>query len=885
MSSSPSSTLAATSTTPPAPVGSSSSISQITHRPASAIGIAVGAAILGISLLASLGWCYYRYKRGRRKTERGAASDRDKLDDALGIASRLSTTQHVVPSPIHDPRSHPPLLGYVGSEVSTTPATVAPSVYSAHPVLASLDIPKQTASQPRDLREELARRMRGIEEHVAELRRQESSGTVSREGSDPELDASAIWRVPENSTLSRVRVPGPIKAVRFRPNRRSTHSGTETESPWNFWALLHFCKQILIAVEGKISTHTLLMPVINTLALAVNATKLNIVSFLNANVPECGQVPISWSGGIRTISPFYDYCDSDKKDLQPPIIYVDIGVSTDPYEMYGPLNGTSYIWDAGITDGNQVHLAVMDSTTAIVTTPSFTILPGNGYCESFSTLISVTSTTASAIMTSSQGSPVILPSASGSGSSRIPFRSATAQISSFAGSASGAFGASTVASSSTAGARCNESGAKSPTLGILHREELSLQMRSREKQMIDLQCRGSQNALDAAGEMLDVIEIEKGRGEENGHDSLRQKVEFLRIEVERLRIAASALDSPPPSYGASGRRQDEILQLETKREKAVPSSIGGFMAHSVFKFVRTPYISRIVIAETIVLSAGLFGIFMQLGNVNQIINYGIMLSVVTPILSGIVSTEVQLFYGWRIWILSSKKLLALSLVIVLLALGQLVSSIVSSLSISGASPFGNLVYSSGEGSIVPIVMWYSLSALVDMIIAITMFVMLNKRKRGEEHTDALVTRLIKHVVGSGIATASIAVLTLILYIVDIQTPNDMVGYADCPYACTALISLNNRDLVRRGQSDGVRPYGRRKQSTLEKRSLMERTTAGLRRLVPAVRREPYVIQPYMLDVRETDMSNETQTPEEMLDSQKSGQSSSSEEEVVDLEYA
>lgn len=311
---------------------------------------------------------------------------------------------------------------------------------------------------------------------------------------------------------------------------------------------------------------------------------------------------------------------------------------------------------------------------------------------------------------------------------------------------------------------------------------------------------------------------------------------------------------------------------------------------SVKCFVYTLFILQWT--QTIVLSAGLFGIFMQLGNVNQIINYGIMLSVVTPILSGIVSTEVQLFYGWRIWILSSKKLLALSLVIVLLALGQLVSSIVSSLSISGASPFGNLVYSSGEGSIVPIVMWYSLSALVDIIIAITMFVMLNKRKRGEEDTDALVTRLIKHVVGSGIATASIAVLTLILYIVDIQTPNDMVGYADCPilviskfYACTALISLNNRDLVRRGQSDGVRPYGRRKQSTFEKRSLMERTTAGLRRLVPAVRREPYVIQPYMLDVRETDMSNETQTPEEMLDSQKSGQSSSSEEEVVDLEYA
>lgn len=90
------------------------------------------------------------------------------------------------------------------------------------------------------------------------------------------------------------------------------------------------------------------------------------------------------------------------------------------------------------------------------------------------------------------------------------------------------------------------------------------------------------------------------------------------------------------------------------------------MTETLFTLVYTLFILQWT--QTIVLSAGLFGIFMQLGNVNQIINYGIMLSVVTPILSGIVSTEVQLFYGWRIWILSSKKLLALSLVIVLVSL-------------------------------------------------------------------------------------------------------------------------------------------------------------------------------------------------------------------------
>lgn len=111
-----------------------------------------------------------------------------------------------------------------------------------------------------------------------------------------------------------------------------------------------------------------------------------------------------------------------------------------------------------------------------------------------------------------------------------------------------------------------------------------------------------------------------------------------------------------------------------------------------------------------------------------------------------------------------------------------------------------------NGSIGPIAGWLGGSALVDIIIAVAMYILLRKLRRGEQESDILLNRLVKHVVGSGMVTAGVALLALALYIYDVFSVQ--AELADCPilvlpklYANTVLISLNNRDLVHRG-SDG-----------------------------------------------------------------------------------
>ncbi|KAF9808991.1 hypothetical protein IEO21_07646 [Rhodonia placenta] len=54
----------------------------------------------------------------------------------------------------------------------------------------------------------------------------------------------------------------------------------------------------------------------------------------------------------------------------------------------------------------------------------------------------------------------------------------------------------------------------------------------------------------------------------------------------------------------------------------------------------------------------------------------------------------------------------------------------------------------------PIMGWLAGGALVDIIIAVAMFILLRKSRRGERERDILLNRLIKHIVGSGIVTAS-----------------------------------------------------------------------------------------------------------------------------------
>lgn len=176
-----------------------------------------------------------------------------------------------------------------------------------------------------------------------------------------------------------------------------------------------------------------------------------------------------------------------------------------------------------------------------------------------------------------------------------------------------------------------------------------------------------------------------------------------------------------------------------------------------------------------------------------------------PILSALIAMVVQVFYAWRMWLLSNRKLLILSGVVVILALGQFVCGCVATTTGSTDNPF--LPYDSTGTlfELAPIMGWLAGGALVDIIIAVAMFILLRKSRRGERERDILLNRLIKHIVGSGIVTAGVALLALVLYVYSFYSD---AALADCPilvlpklYANTVFINLNNRDLVRRGNDE------------------------------------------------------------------------------------
>ncbi|EED84257.1 predicted protein [Postia placenta Mad-698-R] len=124
-----------------------------------------------------------------------------------------------------------------------------------------------------------------------------------------------------------------------------------------------------------------------------------------------------------------------------------------------------------------------------------------------------------------------------------------------------------------------------------------------------------------------------------------------------------------------------------------------------------------------------------------------------PILSALISMVVQVFYAWRMWLLSNRKLLILAGIVVILALGQFVCGCIAAMAITNSNPLVPYYSADTPISFAPIMGWLGGGALVDIIIGIAMFILLRKSRRGEKETDILLNRLVKHIVGSGIVTA------------------------------------------------------------------------------------------------------------------------------------
>ncbi|TFK31424.1 hypothetical protein BDQ12DRAFT_740025 [Crucibulum laeve] len=168
-----------------------------------------------------------------------------------------------------------------------------------------------------------------------------------------------------------------------------------------------------------------------------------------------------------------------------------------------------------------------------------------------------------------------------------------------------------------------------------------------------------------------------------------------------------------------------------------------------------------------------------------------------PIVSGIVSATVQIFFARRIYIISKAKHIAIPIVMV--ALMQGISAIIAGVKAFKAADFSKLQ----SETFVPTAIWLAGSAVCDVIIAISMIYYLSRRDTGFKRTHTIITRIIRLTVETGSTTATVAVIDVVLFLAFRQN-----NYHTAPalilgklYSNTMVLIFNSRVHISGGRSD------------------------------------------------------------------------------------
>ncbi|KAF8530253.1 hypothetical protein BU17DRAFT_35548, partial [Hysterangium stoloniferum] len=128
-----------------------------------------------------------------------------------------------------------------------------------------------------------------------------------------------------------------------------------------------------------------------------------------------------------------------------------------------------------------------------------------------------------------------------------------------------------------------------------------------------------------------------------------------------------------------------------------------------------------------------------------------------PVFVGIMSGIVQMFFAWRIWLLSKSWLVPCF--ITLISLMQSTAAIASGIMLRQLPSFAQIGMLSSSVTI-----WHVGSASVDIIIAITMTCLLMRAKGSYAGTNYLLERLVKMTVETGSITAAVGVVDLSLFL-------------------------------------------------------------------------------------------------------------------------
>ncbi|KAM5531004.1 hypothetical protein V8D89_015331 [Ganoderma adspersum] len=127
-----------------------------------------------------------------------------------------------------------------------------------------------------------------------------------------------------------------------------------------------------------------------------------------------------------------------------------------------------------------------------------------------------------------------------------------------------------------------------------------------------------------------------------------------------------------------------------------------------------------------------------------------------PAMTAIIAALVQLFFAWRVKVLTSNRLIVA--VIVVCAIAQLCGGLGCSIAIGIIPEFNQFRKFQVVG-----ILWLVGAALADVLITTALVWHLRKHKTGILTTDDLVNKIIRLTVPTGLITALFAILSLILY--------------------------------------------------------------------------------------------------------------------------
>ncbi|ESK84783.1 hypothetical protein Moror_554 [Moniliophthora roreri MCA 2997] len=231
--------------------------------------------------------------------------------------------------------------------------------------------------------------------------------------------------------------------------------------------------------------------------------------------------------------------------------------------------------------------------------------------------------------------------------------------------------------------------------------------------------------------------------------------------------------------------QTYLYYLAFPRDRSIPKGI-----------VASVYVFELV--QTILCTKDAFNNFgFGWGNMEAFDQVGLIWFSV-PMMTGIVSCAVQLFFAWRIWIIS--RSFYIPIVIGVLSLVQCSGSIWAGVHCKEIGVWSELQEQNQAATI----LWLGGTAACDVLITVTMLYYLSTSRNGFRATNAILVKFIRLTIETGLITSTFAVLDLMFFLI-FKHANYHLVPATCLskfYSNSLMVLLNARIRILNGRDVG-----------------------------------------------------------------------------------